>query len=256
MRVGFVGSGNMAAAMARGWAAADDGPDRMLFTDIDASRAAALADEVGGNSVGSIPELVDACDLVVLAVKPGALDEVAVEAQGSRAVLSLLGAVPLQKIAAAFPNASVLRVMPNQPVAVGRGVLCYTAGEATPPEVDREVRGLLGLLGRVVEIDDDLFDAATALSGCSPAYIALAVSAIAEAGAVGGVDAELALSLMVDTAAGTAELLRRRDPAEVIRAVASPGGSTEAGLAALEENGVREAFAAAVNASLERMRGA
>jgi pyrroline-5-carboxylate reductase len=255
MRVGFIGSGNMAAAMARGWASADDGPDRMLFTDLDSARAAALAEEVAGESVGSIPQLVQGCDLVVLAVKPGALEEVAAEAQASGAVLSLLGAVPLQKVADAFPNASVLRVMPNQPVAVGRGVLCYVAGEGTPDELEGEVRALLELLGRVVDIEDGLFDAATALSGCSPAYIALVVSAIAEAGAADGLDADLALSLMVDTASGTAELLRHRDPAEVISAVASPGGSTEAGLAALEEHGVREGLAAAVRASLERMRG-
>jgi pyrroline-5-carboxylate reductase len=255
MKVGFVGSGNMAAAMARGWALAGDGPDRMLFTDLDAARAATLAEEVGGEPVGSIAELAEGCDLVVLAVKPGALEEVAAEAQAARAVLSLLGAVPLHKVAAAFPQASVLRVMPNQPVAVGRGVLGYAAGDATPPELDREVRSLLASLGRVVDIDDELFDAVTALSGCSPAYLALVVSKIAEAGAADGLDDELALSLMIDTATGTAELLRHRDPGEVIRAVASPGGSTEAGLEELERRGVAEALAGAVRASLERMRG-
>jgi pyrroline-5-carboxylate reductase len=245
----------MAAAMARGWALGGEGPDRMLFTDLEAARAEALASEVGGEAVDSVGELAERCDLVVLAVKPGALEEVAGEAQAARAVLSLLGAVPLQRVADAFPDASVLRVMPNQPVAVGRGVLCYTAGEGTPPELDREVRALLELLGRVVDIDDALFDAATALSGCAPAYVALFVSKIAEAGAAEGLDAELALSLMVDTAAGTAELLRHRDPDDVVRAVASPGGSTEAGLAALEHEGVADALAGAVRASLERMRG-
>jgi pyrroline-5-carboxylate reductase len=255
MKVGFVGSGNMAAAMARGWAMAGDRPDRMLFIDLDAARAAALAEEVGGESVDSIADLAEGSDLVVLAVKPGALEQVAAEAQAARAVLSLLGSVPLRKVADAFPDASVMRVMPNQPVAVGRGVLCYAAAEATPQEVDREVRALLASLGRVVDIDDQLFDSVTALSGCSPAYLALVVSKIAEAGADDGLDAELALSLMVDTAAGTAELLRHRDPGEVIRAVASPGGSTEAGLEELERQGLAEALAGAVRASLERMRG-
>jgi len=255
MRVGFIGSGNMAAAMARGWARADGGPDRMLFTDLDAARAEALAAEVGGEAIGSIAELAEQSDLAVLAVKPGALEDVAAEGQAAGAVLSLLGAVPVQRVAEAFPEAAVVRVMPNQPVAVGRGVLCYSAAEATPQEVDREVRALLELLGRVVDVEDELFDAATALSGCSPAYLALVVSKIAEAGAADGLDSELALSLMIDTAAGTAELLRHRDPVDVIRAVASPGGSTEAGLAALDREGAAGAFAAAVRASLERMRG-
>lgn len=245
----------MAAAMARGWAVAEDGPEQMLFTDLDRARAAALAEGVGGEAVNSLAALAQRCDLLVLAVKPGALGEVAAEAQGAGAVLSLLGAVPLQRVADAFPDASVLRVMPNQPVAVGRGVLCYTVGKGTPDEVDREVRALLEQIGRVVVIDDELFDAATAVSGCSPAYLALVISTIAEAGAADGLDPELALSLMVDTATGTAELLRHRDPDEVIRAVASPGGSTEAGLDALEREGAAGAFKEAVRASLERMRG-
>jgi len=117
------------------------------------------------------------------------------------------------------------------------------------------VRGKLDLLGRVVEIADRDFDAATAVMGCAPAYLALAVEAIADAGAADGLDPELARELIVETTAGTAELLRRRHPADVRRAVASPGGSTEAGLEALDREGAREAFTAAVVASLERMRG-
>jgi pyrroline-5-carboxylate reductase len=91
--------------------------------------------------------------------------------------------------------------------------------------------------------------------GCSPAYLALAIEAIADAGAADGLDAGLARELVVETAVGTAELLRTHDPAALRRAVASPGGSTEAGLEALDREGAREAFEAAVRASLERMRG-
>jgi pyrroline-5-carboxylate reductase len=91
--------------------------------------------------------------------------------------------------------------------------------------------------------------------GCSPAYFALAAEAIAEAGADAGLDPELARELVADTAVGTAELLRRSDPAQIREAVASPGGATEAGLQALDREGARGAFEAAVRASLERMRG-
>jgi pyrroline-5-carboxylate reductase len=254
MIVGFVGAGNMAAAMARGWASAQGGPEKLLFTDLDSARATALAGEVGGEALGTGQELAQRCDLLVLAVKPQALEEVAAEARDAAAVLSLLAATPLQRVVDAFPNAPVFRVMPNQPVEVHRGVLCYCAGEETPDDLEREVRALLELLGRVVELDDALFDAATALSACSPAYLALVIQEIAEAGAADGLDTDLALSLMVDTAAGTAELLRRRDPVEVRKKVASPGGSTEAGLEALERHAA-EAFEKAVRASLERMRG-
>ena len=254
MRVGFAGSGNMAAAMARGWASADRGPETMLFTDLDADRATALAGEVGGEAVASTAELAERCHLLVLAVKPGALAEVAGEAQAAPAVLSLLGATSLGKVMDAFPGSPVFRVMPNQPVEVHRGVLCFCAGDDVPAELERDVRALLEQLGRLVELDDELFDAATALSGCAPAYMALVVEELAAAGAADGLDADLALSLMVDTAAGTAELLRHRDPGSVRAAVASPGGSTEAGLEALQHHAAG-AFEKAVVASLERMRG-
>jgi pyrroline-5-carboxylate reductase len=110
-------------------------------------------------------------------------------------------------------------------------------------------------LGRVFDLPDSQFDAATAVMGCSPAYMALALEAIADAGAADGLDGELARELVVETAVGTAELLRGHHPAELRKAVASPGGSTEAGLEALDREGAREAFEAAVQASLERMRG-
>jgi pyrroline-5-carboxylate reductase len=236
----------MAAAIARGWAGEFE---RMLFSDSGSGRAQALARELGGE-VASNEEIARHADLVLLAVKPNKLEAVAPELSGAREVVSVLAATPLERLRAALPNAEhVLRVMPNVGVEVRQGVLCV-AGSAS-----EEGRAKLELLGRVVELDEDDFDAATAVMGCSPAYLALAVEAIADAGAADGLDPQLARELVVETAAGTAELLRRHDPAAVRQAVASPGGSTEKGLEALEREGARRAFAAAVEASLERMRG-
>lgn len=246
MVIGFCGSGNMAAAMARGWAGA---VDSMLFTDSGSGRAIALAADVGGEAVDSNAELAQRSDLVVLAVKPAKLAEAAKELREAEAVVSLLGATTLEKVKAAFPEAEVCRVMPNVAVEVRRGVLCLAGGASA------ETRRLLDTLGHVVELPDAQFDAATAVMGCAPAYLALAVEALADAGAADGLDEELARQLVVETTAGTAELLRERHPADVRRAVASPGGSTEAGLEALDREGAREAFEAAVRASLERMRG-
>lgn len=246
MIVGFVGSGNMAAAMARGLRGAVEG---MLFTDSGSGRAAELAAELGGEAVASNLELAERADVVVLAVKPAKLGEAAAELGGAKEVVSLLGATSLEAVRAAFPDAEVVRVMPNVGVEVRRGVLCM-AGEP-----DAELRAALEGLGRVVELPDSQFDAATAVMGCAPAYLALAVEAIADAGAADGLAPELARELVVETAAGTAELLREHEPAALRRAVASPGGSTEAGLEALDREGAREAFEAAVRASLERMRG-
>jgi pyrroline-5-carboxylate reductase len=246
MIVGFVGSGSMAAAIARGWAGEFDS---MLFSDSGSGRAQKLADELGGE-VASNSEIARRADLVLLGVKPGKLAEVAPGLAEAREVVSVLAVTPLERLREALPGAErVLRVMPNVGVEVRQGVLCV-AGSAGEP-----VRAKLELLGEVVEIAEEDFDLATAAMGCSPAYLALAVEAIADAAASAGLDAQLARQLVVETAVGTAELLRRHDPAQVREAVASPGGSTEQGLKALDAAGARQAFGAAVEASLEKMRG-
>jgi pyrroline-5-carboxylate reductase len=255
MIVGFAGSGNIGAAMARGWASGEGGPEKMLFTDSGSGRAAALADEVGGEALGSNRELADRADLLILAVKPKDLDEVAAEAESAPAVVSMLGATPLTRVADAFPAATAMRAMPNLGVELRRGVLCFAAAAGAPEALVGEVRELLSLLGRIVDLEEQMFDAATAVMGCSPAYLALVMEAIAEAGAADGLDSGLAHSLIVNAAAGTAELLEKWHPADLRGAVASPGGSTEAGLAVLEQEQVAEAFASAVRASLARMRG-
>lgn len=255
MIVGFAGSGNMAAGMARGWARGSGGPERMLFTDSGSGRARQLADEVGGEALADNAELAQRCDLLVLAVKPNQLEVVAAEAGAAPAVLSMLGATPVARVAAAFPQAAVMRVMPNLGVEVGRGILCFSAAPGAEPEPSGQVRSLLERLGRVEVMEDSMIDPATAVMGCSPAYFALVIEAIAEAGVGAGLDPDLSLSLAVDSADATAELLRGRRPEELRRAVASPGGSTEAGLEALERHNATGAFAAAVDASLQRMKG-
>jgi len=246
MIVGFVGSGSMAAAMARGLRGAVDG---LLFTDSGSGRAATLAAEVEGEALASNREVAERADVVVLAVKPAALAVAAAELGDAKVVVSLLGATSLDVVRESFPRSEVVRLMPNVGVEVRGGVLCV-AGDP-----DARLRELLGTLGHVVELPDSQFDAATAVMGCAPAYLALAVEAIADAGAAAGLDEELARELVVETTGGTAELLRVRHPADVRKAVASPGGSTEAGLEALDREGARDAFEAAVRASLERMRG-
>jgi pyrroline-5-carboxylate reductase len=246
MIVGFVGSGSMAAAMARGWVGEFE---RTLFSDGGSGRARELARNMGGEAVSN-EEIANRADLVVLAVKPNRLGEVAPELGEAKEVVSVLAITTLAQLEAALPAAEhILRVMPNVGVEVRKGVLC-AAGSAT----DRGW-GKLAVLGRMVEIAEEDFDAATAVMGCSPAYFALAAQAIAEAGVRDGLDPDLARELVADTAVGTAELLRRHDPAELRQAVASPGGATEAGLEALDREGARRAFEAAVEASLERMRG-
>jgi pyrroline-5-carboxylate reductase len=245
----------MAGAMARGWAAGEGGPDGMLFSDIDAGRAAQLAESVGGEARPGLTELASDSDAVLLAVKPAALDDVAGELGGAApAVISVLAATPVARIVEAFPGAPVMRVMPNQAVEVRRGVLCHPPPEDMPAEMTDRLLALLGVLGTLVPIDEQRIDAAMAVMSSSPAYVAMFAESLMRAGEREGLDAETARQLVVDTLAGTAELLRKRDPAAVRAAVASPGGATEKGLEALEARGLEAAIGHAVRASLERFR--
>ena len=114
--------------------------------------------------------------------------------------------------------------------------------------------GLLGALGTTVAVPEERIDAAMAVMSCAPAYVALFAEALAAGGERNGLDAAMSLELVAGTLEGTAELLRERDPEAIRRAVAPPGGTTEAGLEALGEHGFEEAIAAAVDASLERFR--
>lgn len=256
MKIGFAGAGNMAAAMARGWARAERGPASMAFCDLDRGRAVALAEEVGGSAVDDLATLAAGSELVVIAVKPAALGDVAAELAPASppAVLSILAATPLARIRDALPGVPAMRVMPNQPVEVGRGVLCHAPAQGMDPELSERVLGLLGELGVAVPLAEEQMDAAMAVMSCSPAYLALVAELLAEAGAREGLEPALSNRLVADTLAGTAELLWERDAAEIRRRVAPPGGATEAGLEALERGGIRDAFAAAVEASLARFR--
>lgn len=245
----------MAAAMARGWASSDgDEPSQMLFTDSGSGRATALAKEVDGQAVGSNEELVRAADFVVLAMKPKDLTEVAAALPAPRAVVSLLGGTHLSILVEHFPDSAILRLMPNLAVEAGRGVIAVAHPEDSDPEIVADGLSLLGSLGSVVELDDSLMDAATAVMGCTPAYFAVVADALAKVGVEDGLDPEDSLTMVAETLAGTAELLKRRTPFEIQVAVASPGGSTEAGLEALAAGGAAEAFERAALASLSRMR--
>lgn len=244
----------MARAMARGWARLAD-PPQMSFCDLDAARADALAAEVGGTTAPELRSLRDACDVLLLAVKPTVLDDVAGELEGrAPALLSVMAATTTQRLSEAFPGVPALRVMPNQPVEVGRGVICYAEPRAMEPGLARKLVSLLEGLGATFELPEDRLEAAMAIMSCAPAYAARFAGTLAAAGAREGLPADVALELVAATLDGTGALLGVHQPREIVQAVAPPGGATEAGLAALTAGGFDEAIAAAVDASLERFR--
>lgn len=245
MRIGLIGAGNMGSALARGWS------EPLLVSDVDAARARALADELGGEAPGTSAYVADRSDVVVLCHKPAQLNEVAAEIRDrAKAIVSILGGTKLAAVEAAYPGLPVYRFMPNIPAEVGEGVFCYAPGSRAAAGPEAEVLELFGRIGTVVALPEPLLEPATALMGCGPAFFALVVEALADAGVRHGLTAQDAGRLAVETMAGTASVLRRHDndTAELRRRVTSPGGSTARGLAALERGGVRAAFADAVDA--------
>jgi pyrroline-5-carboxylate reductase len=248
MKIGLIGSGNMARAMARGWGRP------VLCSDPVRERAQALAGEVGGEALAANAEVAQQADLVVLCHKPAQLAQVAEEvAPQASAVASILAATPLQALKEAYPDRPVYRFIPSLPVEVRQGAVVQAAGPEQDAATDAAVAELFAELGSLVVLEDRLVDVAMGLMSCAPAYLALVAEAQIDAGVRHGIPAAQGAQLVVQTLAGTAELLRRRDhdTMAIRREVASPGGLTARGLDALERGGIRAAFSDALDAVLE-----
>jgi len=259
MRLGFVGAGNMAGGLARGWAAAKGepgSPEAMLFADADPDRARALAEEVGGQAIEGNRALAEESDLVVVAVKPNILDQVAQEvAAAGNPVISILAGTSLETLAKALPGIELVRVMPNLGAQLRQAILCVVFPDGADDAHRQRVTELLGLVGEVIELDEELIDPATAIMGCSPGYLALMGEVLVRAGMKEGLTEDDATRMVARAMSATGGLLDLHQPAALKKAVASPGGMTEAGLNALEKHDFGEALQAAVDASLKMVRG-
>ena len=238
----------MARSLARGWG------EPVVCADPVAERAQSLAAEVGGEAVASNLEVAERAELVVLCHKPAQLDAVAREiGPHTRAVASILAATPLAKLREAYPGKPVYRFIPSLPVEVRQGAVVQAAAPEQDATLDAAVSELFARLGTLVVLDDALVDVAMGLMSCAPAYVALVAEAQIDAGVRRGIPAAQGAELVVQTLAGTAELLRRRgyDTVAVRREVSSPGGLTARGVDALERGGLRTAFSDALDAVLD-----
>jgi pyrroline-5-carboxylate reductase len=244
MKVGLIGAGNMARAMARGWG------EPVLASDGGSGRAAALARELGGRAASNV-EVAQQSDLVVLCHKPYQFETVAAEiGPHVKAVASVLGSITVEQLHSTYAPAPVFLLMPNTPVELRRGVVCYVPLEGVDSAVEAEVLELFGRLGSLITLPERLLGTATAIAGVGPAYQALLAEAQVDAAVRRGLKPELAGRLVAETMAGSAALLEARgyDTLTVRREVTSPGGSTARGLDALERAGVRTAFSNAIDA--------
>lgn len=255
--VTIVGGGRMGEAMASGWSASQ----RMGASSIRVVEPSEDRREVLGRSgiraVASVGEAGPG-DIVVLAVKPQVIDAVVADLAPSiqdALVVSVAAGVSCARLEALLGGRQpVVRVMPNTPAMVGEGMAVVSGGSyATADDVDVVVQ-MFDLLGKALALGEEYQNAATAISGSGPAYFALVVDALAEAGESVGLSRETAQELALQTMAGTAELLRKdgMQPNELIKAVSSPGGTTVAALGRLEEAGLRKAFDEAVRAAVTR----
>ncbi|MGD2180803.1 pyrroline-5-carboxylate reductase [Lusitaniella coriacea] len=257
---GLIGGGVMGEALlSRLLAEKIYDPDAVVVSDPSPERRTFLQDRYRVGVTTNNRE-VAAAETVLLAVKPQILSAVVADI-GSREtvnsnvlVLSILAGVSLNRLEIAFAEQPVIRAMPNTPATVGAGITAIAPGKLVKPEHLELAKKIFGAVGRVVEVSESLMDAVTGLSGSGPAYVALMVEALADGGVKAGLPRAIASQLALQTVLGTAKLLQEEDihPAQLKDRVTSPGGTTIAGVAALERGGFRAAAIEAVYAAYQR----
>jgi pyrroline-5-carboxylate reductase len=250
-RLVVMGGGRMGEALVAGLL--DAGWSDIAVVEKVAARRDELAARYPALRVVDEPEPADGA---VIAVKPGDV-QAACQAVKAERVLSIAAGVPLAKLEAWLgAGVPVVRAMPNTPALVGAGASAIAPGSAAGDADLAWAEEVLGAVGTVVRLPEHLLDAVTGLSGSGPAYVFLVAEALIDAGVLVGLPRDVSVGLAVQTLLGSARLLAESgDTAEVLRAaVTSPGGTTAAGLRALEARGVRSAFLEAVAAATARSR--
>ena len=198
-----------------------------------------------------------ATDILLLAVKPQIFETVVSDLSAippQVVVISMLAGTPLAKLESAFSQQPVVRVMPNTPATVGAGMTAIAPGHHVQAQQVELAQRLFKAVGEVVIVPERLMDAVTGLSGSGPAFVAIAIEALADGGVAAGLSRAIASQLALQTVRGTAELLAQSQlhPAQLKDRVTSPGGTTIAGVAALENAGFRAALINAVQAAYQR----
>ena len=256
---GFLGCGNMGGALAAA-AAKQVGGQHILTADHNPEKLERLRQEHGTVPV-SAGELAARSPLLFLGVKPQVLRQAAEELrpalaarQDRFAVVTMAAGVPLSTVSALLGDCPVIRIMPNTPVSVGAGAIPYCCGPGVTAEDEAAFRALLGGAGLLLPMPESKIDAACALSGCGPAFVCLFLEALADGGVLCGLTRREAELLAAQTLLGTAQLAMESgtDPAALRAAVCSPGGSTIAGVRALEQRAARGAVMDAVAAAYQR----
>lgn len=259
--IGFVGAGALATALLRGLLSAGTvQPEKVMITDMDSSRVEQLVNtwKVTGCSKG---QLVEEAGVIILAVKPKDIAAV-MEEIGSKLVRGQV----LISVAAGIPTAfiegfcqqeiEVVRVMPNTSCTVLASATAISRGKHAGDQAEETAADIFSAVGKVEKVKEELFDVITGLSGSGPAYVYYMVEALEQAGERLGLPREMALNLAIQTLSGAAKMLVEtgEKPKDLRTAVTSPGGTTFAGLQALDSHGFHKALFAAVEAAANRSK--
>jgi len=258
--IGFLGGGNMAAALVKGLLHSGTVPaERLLVSDVKKERLADLHAEHGVRTTLDNHELARSVDVLVLSVKPQVIDKVLAEVgkdvRKETLVVSIAAGVPIEVIEARLgEGVRVVRAMPNTPATSLAGATAISGGAHATEDDLGIARALFEAVGCVVALDETLLDAVTGLSGSGPAYVMLIIEALADGGVKVGLHRDTALLLAAQTVYGSAKLLldTGEHPGRLKDMVTSPGGTAIAGLHTLESGGLRKTLIDAVEVATLR----
>jgi pyrroline-5-carboxylate reductase len=261
IKLGLIGAGRMATALARGFIEAGImRADAIRASDPVATAREAFQREAPGVEVDDDNALVvKRADVVLLAVKPQQMADVLAGVRDSISrealVISIAAGITLERLASGLAAGQrIVRVMPNTPCLIGRGASCFSLGQYATKIDTETVAALLSAVGAAFEVPESQLDAVTGLSGSGPAFVYSMIEALTEGGIACGLPAELAAELAARTTVGAAEMVLQtgETPAVLRDRVTSPGGTTQAGLAVLQEKKFHDAVVAAVVAATRR----
>ena len=255
MKIGFIGGGNMAEALLKGMTAR--GAKDILVSDPSEERRTYLKQTYKVETTESNIKIVAACDIIILAVKPQVMNTVTEEIGGevtdSKTIVSIAAGITLAYLSSRLKTRKLIRVMPNTPALVQKGMTAMSLCECFSDRDVAAVRDIFMSIGEVITLPEKYMDAITALSGSGPAFFALFVEAMIESGIKMGLTRDDASTLAVQTSIGTSRMLETgMNPVSLRKMVTSPGGTTAAGLKTFNEKGFKDIVSAALASAKNR----
>jgi pyrroline-5-carboxylate reductase len=262
LKIGFLGAGKMATALAKGFVRAEIVfPKEISAADPFEAARKYFATETGANAVPTNSDVAKAATVLILATKPDQVPAALAEIRGAftkkHLLISIAAGVTLAKLEAALPaGARVIRVMPNTPALVGEGASAFALGK-NATDADGEIaKKLLSAVGLAFQVKESLLDAVTGLSGSGPAYVYQFIEALSDGGVAAGLPRDIATKLAAQTVLGGAKMVLEtgQHPGALKDQVTSPGGTTIEGLHALEKGKLRATVISAVRAATEKSK--